>query len=49
MVYRGGERSHGYNFYVQSGHRDLIYIRQAGYKPPAALRPTKRSPRDGHA
>ena len=29
MVYRGGERSNGYNFYVKSGHRDLIYVRQA--------------------
>lgn len=27
MVYRGAERSTGYNFYVKSGHRDLIYLR----------------------
>jgi len=27
MVYRGGERSNGYRFYVKSGHRDLLYLR----------------------
>ena len=37
MVYRGGERSNGYNFYIKSGHRDLIYLRQALWEPePAA-------------
>lgn len=28
MVYRGAERSDGYRFYVNSGHRDLVYLRQ---------------------
>ena len=27
MVYRGGERTDGYRFYVKSGHRDLLYLR----------------------
>ncbi len=35
MVYRGAERSNGYNFYIKSGHRDLIYIRQAVWQPDA--------------
>ena len=33
MVYRGGERTNGYNFYVKSGHRDLIYLRTATWQP----------------
>ena len=33
LVYRGGERSNGYNFYVKSGHRDLIYLRVATWQP----------------
>ncbi|MEN6302320.1 MAG: GNAT family N-acetyltransferase, partial [Armatimonadia bacterium] len=33
MVYRGGERTNGYNFYVKSGHRDLIYLRTALWQP----------------
>jgi GNAT superfamily N-acetyltransferase len=33
MVYRGAERSNGYNFYTKSGHRDLIYLRQAVWEP----------------
>lgn len=33
MVYRGGERSNGYNFYVKSGHRDLINLRNATWQP----------------
>lgn len=36
MVYRGGERSNGYNFYIKSGHRDLIYIRDAIWEPAAS-------------
>jgi len=27
MVYRGGERTDGYRFYVKSGHRDLLFLR----------------------
>jgi GNAT superfamily N-acetyltransferase len=34
MVYRGGERTNGYHFYLKSGHRDLIYLRQAVWQPP---------------
>lgn len=33
MVYRGDERSIGYNFYVKSGHRDLVYLRTALWQP----------------
>ncbi|MEN6549782.1 MAG: GNAT family N-acetyltransferase [Armatimonadia bacterium] len=33
MVYRGGERTNGYNFYVKSGHRDLLYLRTALWQP----------------
>ena len=33
MVYRGAERSIGYNFYVKSGHRDLIYLRSLKWEP----------------
>lgn len=35
MVYRGGERSAGYRFYIKSGHRDLIYLRSALWQPSA--------------
>ena len=33
MVYRGAERSIGYNFYVKSGHRDLICMRSLTWSP----------------
>ncbi|HUS81225.1 MAG TPA: GNAT family N-acetyltransferase, partial [Armatimonadota bacterium] len=33
MVYRGAERSTGYNFYIKSGHRDLIYMRTLTWDP----------------
>jgi len=33
MVYRGAERSRGYHFYVKTGHRDLIYVREASWQP----------------
>lgn len=33
MVYRGGERTNGYNFYTKSGHRDLIYLRSVTWQP----------------
>ncbi|MCD6360400.1 MAG: GNAT family N-acetyltransferase [Armatimonadetes bacterium] len=33
MVYRGGERTPGYRFYVKSGHRDLIYMRTLTWRP----------------
>lgn len=39
MVYRGGERSAGYNFYVKSGHRDLIYLRKLIWEPGAIKAP----------
>jgi len=34
MVYRGGERSNGYRFYVKSGHSDLIYLRAMSLAAP---------------
>jgi GNAT superfamily N-acetyltransferase len=34
MVYRGGERSEGYRFYVKSGHCDLLYLRLAVLREP---------------
>ncbi len=37
MVYRGGERSTGYRFYVKSGHQDLLYLRPAHWIPPPGL------------
>jgi GNAT superfamily N-acetyltransferase len=51
MVYRGGERSTGYNFYVKSGHRDLIYVRQAVWEPGrvGASVPDARAPGDRRA
>ena len=36
MVYRGGERTNGYHFYVKSGHQDLIYLRQSLWEPERA-------------
>jgi GNAT superfamily N-acetyltransferase len=33
LVYRGGERSAGYRFYEKSGHRDLLYVREALWRP----------------
>lgn len=33
LVYRGAERSIGYNFYVKSGHVDLIYMRGGTWDP----------------
>jgi hypothetical protein len=35
MVYRGGERSIGYNFYWKTLHRDLLFIRQAQLAEPS--------------
>ena len=35
MVYRGGERSVGYRFYLRSGHRDVVYLRQMVLAEPA--------------
>lgn len=32
MVYRGAERSTGYNFYLKSGHRDLVYMRSLAWE-----------------
>jgi len=37
MVYRGGERSPGYRFYHKSGHRDLLYVREACWQPPGGM------------
>jgi len=37
MVYRGGERSTGYRFYQKSGHRDLLYLAEVRWDPPAGL------------
>lgn len=34
MVYRGGERTDGYRFYVKSGHRDLLYLRPLALAEP---------------
>jgi len=34
MVYRGAERSEGYRFYLKSGHRDLVYLRQMALARP---------------
>lgn len=34
MVYRGGERSIGYRFYVKSGHQDMIYLRHMRWEEP---------------
>lgn len=39
MVYRGGERTNGYNFYTKSGHRDLIYLRTAVWQPEESASP----------
>lgn len=36
LVYRGAERSKGYNFYRKSGHVDLIYMRKGSWRPPPA-------------
>ncbi len=37
IVYRGGERSAGYRFYVKSGHQDLLYLLPVHWTPPAGL------------
>lgn len=35
LVYRGAERSRGYDFYANSGHHDLIYLRHSRWAEPS--------------